>query len=815
MSELPKNTREDATDPPADGDEPDGYGSTSIDRSLLARLKEADAQKAANAEKDAAEEPLERTSPGVELNALGPPPDGEPVVPEASEPTPISTPPDPETKQETVAEPSAPSLDAAGLEPAGLDAAETKKPEMVAEIKEDSDDLDQWGKSAVMQADAPAEQESGPHTDVRKDVVGINEAQDAHPPPGTAQTKREGSGGDLKATIDLPERDRQAVLDDGWGSRTGTGSNTKSALRRIEEPETGAMEQVKAKQATALIAEKKAEQDAQANEDPDAPRLICIQGPDLGKEFVLSGRDIAIGRAPGNDVIINDPSVSRTHCRLLIDQGRYVATDQRSGNGTFVNGRKIERADLSSGSTIKVGQTMLRFVEMGDVIKSTETESVKAEEEQRSRIVKDAALENDDAPPSARISLRRADGSKRYALIIVAAAVLVGLIIVVWSLATRSGHGGDGSPAEAAEEAYDAAALALKAKELDRAEEKLRMALAVRPNEARYKELLALVQHERGNLTAVDEAKRQAQSGRFADALIALGSATKDTLFKAEVVAAREEVRELVLAAVRKAIDGKDAQTMAALARDVGEAYQNEPDVKRLIEKTSKARPPEKTDKPDKQPERAPDKPPEKTAERAPERTPDRTPERPSEKKGGGSLTKATEAFNAGRAEDALEQLGQIGGDEATALKNKIAKFIDVYKDAKAQAKGNGGEAAVKKALAFESKIAQGKSVYAGELRALQAEALVESGGRALDQKKYLEAYKAYRDALALQPDAAIPKRKITEIQAVARDLYNQGYINKDSDRVEARAKWERVLLMLPPEDELYQKAKKWLDSTK
>ncbi|MCC6806830.1 MAG: FHA domain-containing protein [Deltaproteobacteria bacterium] len=779
MSELPKNTAEAPPSDPEDNEELDEGGSTAVVR--FPSVTEA----------------VERTSPGVSTEVLG----SEAIMSERS----LS-----DEARATEADADPPTIaEIAGKEP-------SDDPSADPEVKDDPSELEDWSRPP-----SEAVQDPSLHTAVRKDVVGLDEAKDPESElvkSAPAKTTREGrGGGDLKATLDISEAERQEALkDDGWGGNTGTNSGTKSKIKKLEEPETGAMDQMSTQDAARINAVKdqfakersspRAEEDepqADPQEDPDAPRLICIQGPDLGKEFVLNGRDIAIGRAPGNDVIINDPSVSRTHCRLLIDQGQYVATDQRSGNGTIVDGRKIERQNLTSGSTIKLGQTILRFVEMGDVIKSTETESHKLENEHRSRIVAKEALAAESGAHSpgplseALMAKRDGSSSQKYALIIVALALIVGVTIVVWSVASRKGSGPDRSPPEIADEAYTTALLALKAKELDRAQEKLNLAIAAMPDEVKYKDTLDLVRKERGNLTALDEARNSALNGRYADALVSLAQVSKDTMFKNDVTAAKEEVRELVLQAVRKAIDGKDQETMAILARDIGETYKDEPDVKRLLERVSqKTRPVEV---------RHDDRPPPQDKPIVQDKP------GPQEKPKPGAVGKALDTFAAGRADDALNELGSGGNDDAVALKNKISKFMDVYKDAKAQR----AEAAIKKALAFESKITQGKSAYAVELRALHGDALIVSGTKALDQGRHLDAYKAFKEAQALQPENGMPKRKISEIQSQARDLVNKGYIAKDSDRAAARAAWERVLTMVPPDDEMYLKAKKWLDMTK
>jgi sigma-B regulation protein RsbU (phosphoserine phosphatase) len=62
-----------------------------------------------------------------------------------------------------------------------------------------------------------------------------------------------------------------------------------------------------------------------------------------------------IGRQPENDLIIRDTRASRTHARILIEQGEYVIEDCGSRHGTFVNGKKITRQPLHTSDRIELG----------------------------------------------------------------------------------------------------------------------------------------------------------------------------------------------------------------------------------------------------------------------------------------------------------------------------------------------------------------------------------------------------------------------------------------------------------------------------
>lgn len=72
---------------------------------------------------------------------------------------------------------------------------------------------------------------------------------------------------------------------------------------------------------------------------------------------LLPGSLKTMGRAPRADFIVDVPLVSRLHCRFSLDDGNRLAIeDLGSTNGTWVNGRKVERAPLLAGDRVKVGR---------------------------------------------------------------------------------------------------------------------------------------------------------------------------------------------------------------------------------------------------------------------------------------------------------------------------------------------------------------------------------------------------------------------------------------------------------------------------
>ncbi|HTM83636.1 MAG TPA: ATP-binding cassette domain-containing protein, partial [Mycobacterium sp.] len=68
-----------------------------------------------------------------------------------------------------------------------------------------------------------------------------------------------------------------------------------------------------------------------------------------------AGHDVVVGRDLRADVRIAHPLVTRTHVLLLFDQGRWLAIDNDSLNGIFVNGHRVPVATLGDGQTINLG----------------------------------------------------------------------------------------------------------------------------------------------------------------------------------------------------------------------------------------------------------------------------------------------------------------------------------------------------------------------------------------------------------------------------------------------------------------------------
>jgi transcriptional regulator with AAA-type ATPase domain len=98
-------------------------------------------------------------------------------------------------------------------------------------------------------------------------------------------------------------------------------------------------------------------------------QLLVTGGPDRSVQCHSSGRRLVIGTQPTADLVLHDRTVSRFHCEIAIEEGRAVARDLGSRNGTFVDGVSIVHAHLRSGATIRIGQTEIGFRLSSDHVK--------------------------------------------------------------------------------------------------------------------------------------------------------------------------------------------------------------------------------------------------------------------------------------------------------------------------------------------------------------------------------------------------------------------------------------------------------------
>ncbi|MEN2385197.1 FHA domain-containing protein [Comamonas sp. A7-5] len=115
--------------------------------------------------------------------------------------------------------------------------------------------------------------------------------------------------------------------------------------------------------------------------------VISIDGAVI-KEVQLTKERTTLGRRPYNDIVIENLAVSGEHAVLTISGGKVCIEDLRSTNGTYVNGRAIQKQDLLNGDLLDIGRYKIRFLDT--VIADTNTPSAQGDKKALAHISEEA-----------------------------------------------------------------------------------------------------------------------------------------------------------------------------------------------------------------------------------------------------------------------------------------------------------------------------------------------------------------------------------------------------------------------------------------
>jgi len=95
--------------------------------------------------------------------------------------------------------------------------------------------------------------------------------------------------------------------------------------------------------------------------------LLMIEGGIAGEHVYHLQSRLTIGRAPESDIHLPDPSVSRQHALVYIEDEKALLEDMGSRNGTYVNEECVKKIVLSSGDVVRIGNVTARFLKEVEV----------------------------------------------------------------------------------------------------------------------------------------------------------------------------------------------------------------------------------------------------------------------------------------------------------------------------------------------------------------------------------------------------------------------------------------------------------------
>lgn len=96
--------------------------------------------------------------------------------------------------------------------------------------------------------------------------------------------------------------------------------------------------------------------------------LILKEGSDAAKTLQLSQDVVTLGRSKENIIILRNIKASRHHAKIERIGATYQISDLGSGNGTRVNGEKVDFQALSTGDEIRIGDAVVTLKSIDDAV---------------------------------------------------------------------------------------------------------------------------------------------------------------------------------------------------------------------------------------------------------------------------------------------------------------------------------------------------------------------------------------------------------------------------------------------------------------
>jgi transcriptional regulator with PAS, ATPase and Fis domain len=91
-------------------------------------------------------------------------------------------------------------------------------------------------------------------------------------------------------------------------------------------------------------------------------RITVTDGPDRGLTFETANHPVRIGTAADNDIVLNDPTVSRRHCAIVPTAEGFRVSDEGSTNGVLLGRVRIFQAVVTGSSELRIGESTLTVV---------------------------------------------------------------------------------------------------------------------------------------------------------------------------------------------------------------------------------------------------------------------------------------------------------------------------------------------------------------------------------------------------------------------------------------------------------------------
>ncbi|MDX9720280.1 MAG: FHA domain-containing protein, partial [Myxococcota bacterium] len=93
------------------------------------------------------------------------------------------------------------------------------------------------------------------------------------------------------------------------------------------------------------------------------PRIVYLDpsNQEMTVELSPASPVVSIGRLPDNTIRLQSQSISRHHAKITLEGGRIVLQDLGSSNGSYINGKRVEKQELHVGDKFRCGDYPLEL----------------------------------------------------------------------------------------------------------------------------------------------------------------------------------------------------------------------------------------------------------------------------------------------------------------------------------------------------------------------------------------------------------------------------------------------------------------------
>lgn len=592
---------------------------------------------------------------------------------------------------------------------------------------------------------------------------------------------------------------------------------------------------------------------------------LIIQEPEQEPRAIeLDAETYTLGRGEDCDIVLADHNASRQHSRIRcrLDELTLTIEDLESSNGSYVNGARIvDEIELRSGDEILIGYTKIRVA--GTKTEADDTAKIKLASEDRTQMIGPGELQallgetsrasgeetehnlvaNVSAPPdpdrtlildpsaqmeeseitlkpgekietgkdAARVAGASAPASKRKRRVVLAVLAVVSFGLLFLAILKKE-------PPRDSSQAPVAAADAVPA-----TDEEPRQTVADPPPDEAVQEPAteALIDRKTAEIS-FDTANRFLEHRLWEEAIIKFGEVLKldpefpgvaDSIGKAEF---EKENQGYFESGISLAASDRYEQAVASFERiSQASVYHNQAllesqALRNKIKRLASA----KEVKP-----AAPKTP-------APEAKPPEDSTAVLEKAGAENIAAALQDYAQGQTKAALKKLdGTLKMKlppehalhaEASTLKQNIVQVQTLYD--KGLKELNSGQSAKAfqtwaQSIALDQQIiGQQKSYFANRIAAHMADEFYRRAQLAYDKADYVAARENSGKAFKAQPDHKGAMAMKTQLERIAKKLYEEGYILEDLSPGQAVRRWREVLAISWPDSEYYGKAQARID---